>query len=269
MANMQQKNNTNETIQSSTFTPEFINVIKTRPTYKVKEIVLTPDKMSNNDDSSTYPKKSLEQNMKLQNCIPNWLCGRCLRFPTLLSSVSSSSWWYPKIQGGSFQNCQWVCPDCFKDSICRIDNGNKKKERESLRKGGKRTQEQQWDVKEKEKRKPRISIELVRTDADGMSDSTDMLDNEKNMNEKERHNQRKLQPNKITPYLSNYHSSTQSSIDPATITGPPPLIPRIIHQTWFEELSPSYHVHVREYIATHYPTAILEAYDALLPGAYK
>ena len=69
------------------------------------------------------------------------------------------------------------------------------------------------------------------------------------------------------------------------------LIPRIIHQTWFEDLSPSrypdlvrlqnswkslgwdyrfYNDHsARELIKQHYPERFLYAYNSLIPGAYK
>jgi hypothetical protein len=68
-------------------------------------------------------------------------------------------------------------------------------------------------------------------------------------------------------------------------------IPRIIHQTWFEELTPDRYPHLqrlqnswkasgwdyrfytdataRVYIQEHYPDRFVEAYDAILPGAFK
>jgi mannosyltransferase OCH1-like enzyme len=68
-------------------------------------------------------------------------------------------------------------------------------------------------------------------------------------------------------------------------------IPRIIHQTWFEELSTIRYPHLerlqnswratgwdyrfyndtgcRTYIAEHYPQLFVDAYDAILPGAFK
>ena len=69
------------------------------------------------------------------------------------------------------------------------------------------------------------------------------------------------------------------------------MIPRIIHQTWFEDLTPDrypdlvrlqnswlnsgwdyrfYDDHsARDFIVEHYPARFVEAYDCLLPGAYK
>ena len=68
-------------------------------------------------------------------------------------------------------------------------------------------------------------------------------------------------------------------------------IPRIIHQTWFEDVTTSTYPHLtrlqnswkasgweyrfytdvdaRYYIDTHYPNLFVEAYDALIPGAFK
>jgi hypothetical protein len=68
-------------------------------------------------------------------------------------------------------------------------------------------------------------------------------------------------------------------------------IPRIIHQTWFEELTPERYPHLqrlqnswkasgwdyrfytdataRVYIQENYPDRFVEAYDAILPGAFK
>lgn len=69
-------------------------------------------------------------------------------------------------------------------------------------------------------------------------------------------------------------------------------IPRIIHQTWFESLTASRYPHLtrlqnswmaangweyrfydddtaRTYIQSHFPSRFVEAYDALLPGAFK
>jgi hypothetical protein len=68
-------------------------------------------------------------------------------------------------------------------------------------------------------------------------------------------------------------------------------IPRIIHQTWFEELTPERYPHLqrlqnswkaagwdyrfytdaaaRVYIQEHYPDRFVEAYDTILPGAFK
>jgi Mannosyltransferase OCH1 and related enzymes len=69
------------------------------------------------------------------------------------------------------------------------------------------------------------------------------------------------------------------------------FIPRIIHQTWFEYITPTNYPYLyrlqnqwkmsgweyrfytddtaRQYIIDHYPLHFLEAYDALIPGAYK
>ena len=69
------------------------------------------------------------------------------------------------------------------------------------------------------------------------------------------------------------------------------LIPRVIHQTWFEELSPERYPELvrlqnawiatgweyrfyddqsaREFVSEHYPSRFLEAYDSLIPGAFK
>lgn len=69
------------------------------------------------------------------------------------------------------------------------------------------------------------------------------------------------------------------------------FIPRIIHQTWFEHITPTSYPYLyrlqnqwkisgweyrfytddtaRQYIIDHYPLHFLEAYDALIPGAYK
>ena len=69
-------------------------------------------------------------------------------------------------------------------------------------------------------------------------------------------------------------------------------IPRIIHQTWFEDVTTSTYPHLtrlqnswkampgweyrfytddtaRKYIEAHYPKRFVEAYDALIPGAFK
>eukprot|EP00977_Amphora_coffeiformis_P024840 scaffold17318_cov169-Amphora_coffeaeformis.AAC.7 len=69
-------------------------------------------------------------------------------------------------------------------------------------------------------------------------------------------------------------------------------IPRVIHQTWFEDVSTSTYPHLtrlqnswkampgweyrfytdddaRGYIETHYPNLFVNAYDALIPGAFK
>jgi mannosyltransferase OCH1-like enzyme len=69
------------------------------------------------------------------------------------------------------------------------------------------------------------------------------------------------------------------------------LIPRIIHQTWFEHITPMNYPYLyrlqnqwkmsgweyrfytddtaRQYVIDNYPLHFLEAYDALIPGAYK
>ncbi len=69
------------------------------------------------------------------------------------------------------------------------------------------------------------------------------------------------------------------------------LIPRIIHQTWFDEISPERYPHfvrfqnswkssgweyrfytdddVRDYISRNFPARFLAAFDALIPGAFK
>jgi Glycosyltransferase sugar-binding region containing DXD motif len=82
-----------------------------------------------------------------------------------------------------------------------------------------------------------------------------------------------------------------------TVTPPPyrrdptRLIPRIVHQTWFEELTPSKYPNMSRlvqsfvrsgweykfysddqagaFLSTHFPKEIREAYDALRPGAFK
>lgn len=71
-----------------------------------------------------------------------------------------------------------------------------------------------------------------------------------------------------------------------------PRIPRIVHQTWFEEVDAPRYPHLnrlqnswkalpgweyrfytddtaREYIVTHYPSRFVQAYDAIIPGAFK
>jgi len=77
---------------------------------------------------------------------------------------------------------------------------------------------------------------------------------------------------------------------------PPPrvgqrMIPRIIHQTWFEDITPTHYpqlyrfqnswrnsgweyrfyndTEVRSYIQDNFPARFLESYDALVPGAFK
>jgi mannosyltransferase OCH1-like enzyme len=72
---------------------------------------------------------------------------------------------------------------------------------------------------------------------------------------------------------------------------PSRLIPRIIHQTWFEAVTPTKYPNMSrliqswsssgwdyrfyddgtaaEFISQHFPPQVREAYDALLPGAFK
>jgi hypothetical protein len=93
----------------------------------------------------------------------------------------------------------------------------------------------------------------------------------------------------------NYNTTTTAAAT-TSIAAPHNLqssrIPRIIHQTWFEPLTTAQYPHLtrlqnswkaavgwdyrfytddtaREYIQIHYPTRFVEAYDALLPGAFK
>lgn len=76
-----------------------------------------------------------------------------------------------------------------------------------------------------------------------------------------------------------------------TQKGDPKRIPRIIHQTWFEELSPDRYPELvrlqsswkrsgweyrfytdesaRNYIVENFPSRFVDAFDALIPGAYK
>ena len=75
------------------------------------------------------------------------------------------------------------------------------------------------------------------------------------------------------------------------VDGRSQIIPRIIHQTWFEDITPVNYPHLvrlqnswkasgwsykfytdesaRQFILDHFPTHFLDAYDALIPGAYK
>ena len=75
------------------------------------------------------------------------------------------------------------------------------------------------------------------------------------------------------------------------VDGRSQMIPRVIHQTWFEDISPMLYPNLvrlqnswknsgwrykfytdesaRQYIVDHFPVHFLEAYDSLIPGAYK
>jgi hypothetical protein len=79
--------------------------------------------------------------------------------------------------------------------------------------------------------------------------------------------------------------------EPKSLLAGESRIPRVIHQTWFEDLSVERYPQLarvqsswknagyayrfytdsdaREFIATNFPTRFLEAYDALVPGAFK
>ncbi len=75
------------------------------------------------------------------------------------------------------------------------------------------------------------------------------------------------------------------------VDGKTQMIPRVVHQTWFEDITPLHYPHLirlqnswkksgwdykfytdasaRKYIEDHFPAHFLDAYDTLIPGAYK
>ena len=88
-----------------------------------------------------------------------------------------------------------------------------------------------------------------------------------------------------------YVSKTISISPPAFSVDPLRYIPRIIHQTWFEEVDRNKYKNMSrlieswkqsgwdyrfyddkssvEFLQTHFPPEVIEAYDALIPGAFK
>lgn len=88
-------------------------------------------------------------------------------------------------------------------------------------------------------------------------------------------------------------STVQVNVDVSgyRVDGKTQMIPRIIHQTWFEDITPLHYPNLnrlqnswknsgwtykfytddsaRQYINDHFPNHFLQAYDALIPGAYK
>lgn len=88
-----------------------------------------------------------------------------------------------------------------------------------------------------------------------------------------------------------YEAVWKPSSRPSSSTSTLFQIPRIIHQTWFEELTTARYPHLtrlqnswkasgwdyrfytdataRAYLCDHYPTRFVDAYDSLIPGAFR
>jgi hypothetical protein len=94
-----------------------------------------------------------------------------------------------------------------------------------------------------------------------------------------------------TPYPSKFVSKQVTVSPPLYRRDPSRLIPRIVHQTWFEDLDPDRYPNMSRlveswkrsgweykfysdddaetFLRTHFPVEVLQAYRSLIPGAFK